>query len=99
MAHSKKSEPKAKPATTAVRPTANVYTLTAEAKILDPKKIKANTHRGACLLALKKLGAAPFSAILAEVLKQKTIQTEMDISKACRWMVFDMVRKGLVVVK
>jgi len=77
----------------------NVYALSAEAKKLDPKTIKANTHRGACLLALKKLGSAPFSAILAEVLKQKTIKTEMDISKACRWMIFDMVRRGTVVVK
>ena len=99
MKNSKKSEPKAKPATVAVPSTANVYALSAEAKKLDPKKIKANTHRGACLLALKKLGAAPFSAIFAEVIKQKTIQTEMDLAKAVRWMVFDMVRRGTVVVK
>src|SRR5579859_5155332 len=91
MKNSKKSavkEAKERPAATAVRPTANVYSLSAEAKKLDPKTIKANTHRGACLLALKKLGSAPFSAILAEVLKQKKIKTEMDISKACRWMIF-----------
>ena len=77
----------------------NVYALSAEAKKIDPKAIKANTHRGACLLAIKKLGSAPFSAILAEVLKQKTIRTEMDLSKAVRWMIFDMVRRGTVVVK
>ena len=94
MKNSKKSVEKAKPATTA-----NVYALSAEAKKLDPKKIKANTHRGACLLALKKLGSAPFSAIFAEVMKQKTIKTEMDLSKAVRWMIFDMVRRGTVVVK
>lgn len=100
MKDSKKSAAKEKPATTvADRPTANVYSLSAEAKKLDPKTIKAETHRGACLLALKKLGSAPFSAILAEVLKQKTIKTDMDISKACRWMIFDMVRRGTVVVK
>ena len=102
MKNSKKSavkEAKEKPATTAVRPAANVYALSAEAKKLDPKTIKANTHRGACLLALKKLGSAPFAAILAEVLKEKKIQTEMDISKAVRWMIFDMVRRGTVTVK
>jgi hypothetical protein len=54
---------------------------------------------GACLLALKKLGSVPFAAILSEVSKQKTIKTEMDTAKACRWMIGDMVRKGLVGVK
>ena len=41
----------------------------------------------------------PFAAILSEVFKQKTIKAEMDTSKACRWMIGDMVRKGLVEVK
>ena len=91
MANSKK------PAT--VHANANVYSLSADAKKSSPKNIKANTHKGACLLALRKLGAAPFAAILAEVQKQKTIKTDMDITKAVRWMLFDMVRRGLVVVK
>lgn len=92
MANSKKSAP-------AVHANANVYSLSAEAKKSAPKNIKANTHKGACLLALRKLGAAPFAAILAEVQKQRTIKTGMDITKAVRWMLFDMVRRGLVVVK
>ncbi len=82
-----------------VHPNANVYSLSADAKKSAPKNIKANTHKGACLLALRKLGSAPFAAILAEVQKQKTIKTDMDITKAVRWMLFDMVRRGLVVVK
>jgi hypothetical protein len=85
--------------TSETRANVHVYTLSPAAKKLDIKEIKAATHRGACLLALKKLGAAPFAAILAEVLKQKTIQTSMDIGKATRWMIGDMVRKGVVVVK
>jgi hypothetical protein len=88
-----------KPATTEVRANVNVYTLSPAAKKLDAKEIKAETHKGATLLALKKLGSAPFAAILSEVLKQKTIKTDMDLGKAVRWMVSDMVRKGLVVVK
>ena len=91
MANSKKS--------VTVRPNLNVYTLSAEAKKSAPKDIKAATHKGALLLALRKLGSAPFAAILAEVQKQKTIQTDMDMSKAVRWMLYDMVRRGLVVVK
>ncbi len=75
------------------------YALSAAAKKIDAKSIKPATHRGACLLALKKLGSAPFAAILAEVEKQKTIETGMDLAKAVRWMVFDMVRRGLVVAK
>jgi hypothetical protein len=54
---------------------------------------------GACLLALKKLGSAPFADILSEVFTQKTIKKEMDTAKACRWMIGDMVRKGLLEVK
>lgn len=73
---------------------ANVYTLTAAAKKVDPKKIKPATHKGACYLAIRKLGSAPFAAILAEVKKQRKIRTEMDLDKAVRWMLFDMVRKG-----
>lgn len=87
------------PATKESRANVNVYTLSTKAKKLDPKNIKAETHKGACLLALKKLGSAPFAAILTEVLKQKTIQTTMDLGKATRWMIGDMVRKGLVEVK
>lgn len=99
MSKAKKSVETAKPVTVAVRPTANVYSLSAEAKKLEPKTIKAETHKGACLLALKKLGSAPFAAILAEVEKQKTIKTSMDITKATRWMISDMVRRGLVIAK
>jgi len=77
----------------------NVYSLSAEAKKVDAKKIKAATHKGACYLAIKKLGAAPFQAILAEVQKQKKIKTSMDIDKAVRWMLFDMVRKGWLIAK
>ena len=89
-----------KSATTAeTRPNVHVYTLSPAAKKLDAKDIKAESHRGACLLALKRLGAAPFAAILTEVLKQKTIKTEMDLSKAVRWMCSDLVRKGLIEVK
>ena len=91
MANSKKSA--------TVHANANVYSLSADAKKSAPKEIKANTHKGACLLALRKLGSAPFAAILAEVQKQKTIKTDMNITKAVRWMLFDMVRRGLVVVK
>jgi hypothetical protein len=87
------------PATKEARANVNVYTLSAKAKKIDTKEIKPETHKGACLIALKKLGSAPFAAILTEVLKQKTIKTEMDLSKACRWMIGDMVRKGLVEVK
>jgi len=72
----------------------NIYSLTAEAKKVDSKKIKPATHKGACYLAVKKLVKAPFSAILAEVQKQKKIKTTMDIDKAVRWMLFDMTRKG-----
>jgi hypothetical protein len=82
-----------------VRAKVNVYTLSAKAKKIDPKTVKAETHKGACLLALKKLGSAPFAAILSEVFRHKTIKTEMDTAKACRWMIGDMVRKGLVEVK
>jgi hypothetical protein len=99
MPKTKKSAETPKAATIAVRPTANVYSLSGDAKKLESKNIKADTHKGACLLALKKLGSAPFAAILAEVQKQKTIKTEMDISKACRWMICDMVRRGLVIAK
>src|SRR5580692_9948348 len=62
MANSKKSA--------TVRPNLNVYTLSTEAKKSAPKDIKAATHKGALLLALRKLGSAPFAAILAEVQKQ-----------------------------
>lgn len=99
MPKAKKSVETAKTATVAVRPTANVYSLSAEAKKLETKTIKAETHKGACLLALKKLGSAPFAVILAEVQKQKTIKTDMNLSKAVRWMISDMVRRGLVVAK
>jgi pyruvate kinase len=75
---------------------ANTYTLSAAAKKLDAKTIKAATHRGAVLLALRKLGTAPFAAILAEVQKQKKIKTSMDLDKAVRWMCFDLVRKGML---
>ena len=101
MKNSKKSAPKevAVNAEKEIRANVNVYTLSLKAKKIESKDIKPETHKGACLLALKKLGAAPFAAILAEVLKQKTIKTEMDLSKACRWMVGDLLRKGLVEVK
>jgi hypothetical protein len=94
MKNSKKSA-----TTTEARASVHVYTLSPAAKKLDAKDIKAETHKGACLLALKKLGSAPFAAILSEVMKQKTIQTSMDLGKATRWMIGDMVRKGVVVVK
>jgi len=87
------------PATKEVRANVNVYSLSATAKKIETKDIKEATHKGACLLALKKLGSAPFAAILSEVLKQKTIDTSMDVGKATRWMIGDMVRKGLVDVK
>ena len=101
MKNSKKSAPKEVPvnAEKKVRANVNFYTLSAKAKKIDAKQIQPETHKGACLMALKKLGSAPFAAILAEVLKQKTIKTEMSLDRAVRWMVGDMVRKGLVEVK
>jgi len=88
-----------KPATKEVRANVNIYGLSAKAKKIETKDIKEATHKGACLLALKKLGSAPFAAILSEVLKQKTIETSMDVGKACRWMVGFLVREGLIDVK
>jgi hypothetical protein len=82
-----------------VNANANIYTLSAKAKKLTPKEIKPATHKGACLLALNKLGSAPFAAILTEVKKQRKIETDMAIDKAVRWMLFDMVRKGLLIAR
>jgi hypothetical protein len=82
-----------------VRANVNIYTLSAKAKKIDPKTIKAETHKGACLLALKKFGSAPFAEILSEVFRQETIKTEMDTGKAVRWTVGFLVREGLVEVK
>ena len=88
-----------KPAAKEVRANLNVYTLSPAAKKIDPKSVKAETHKSACLLALKKFGSASFAAILSEVMKQKMIKSSMDLGKATRWMLGNMVRKGLVDVK
>jgi hypothetical protein len=82
-----------------VRANVNVYTLSAKARKIDTKTIKPATHKGACLLALKRLGSAPFAEILSEVFRQKTIKTEMDTAKAVRWILGFLVREGLVEVK
>lgn len=86
-----------KKAATEVRPGSNFYRLSAAGKKIEKKDIRPATHKGACLLAIQKLGNAPFSEILAEVKRQRKIDTEMEVDKAVRWMLFDMVRKGILI--
>lgn len=98
MANAKKAAVK-KVEVKKVAANANTYTLSAEGKKIDFKTLKSATHRGAVLLAVKKLGSATFAAILAEVQRQKKIKTDMDLDKAVRWMCFDLVRRKQLLAK
>lgn len=70
---------------------ANVYTLTDKGrKAATSKELKPKTHRGAVLLALRKLGKATSAEVIAEVKKQRKIETEMDLTDAVSFMLFDL---------
>jgi hypothetical protein len=67
------------------------YTLTAKGKkAVASKELKPKTHRGAVLLAIRKLGTATAKEICSEVRKQRKIATDMQIENAVSFMLFDL---------
>jgi hypothetical protein len=96
-----KNEKKAaEPKTVETSAARNVYTLTAKGKEkATAKDLKVSTHIGATLLALRKLGKGTAAEIVAEVLKEKKIETKMKIPAAVRWVLFDGQRRELIAAK